>query len=240
VAWSVSPSLLDFCRRSSGWHIEPQSRDSPPSFLDLSAPFLGPLSSFVESRCRTFRRQALCIHRYHSEHLLASLVLVPKTIAHNFPAPTYLHISCLWNGVRFAHQSLCNPKISTLLKAVRKVFLKGCPNLSEKLILKYLNPSPATSKGHMKRPRHGIRSTRRDGIAPPIAPAPLPIVPLPGVPTHSANVPLDPGLNIPPDQWIQLPADIAILHPNHSGPALIADDRLLLRSICRPTIGSRL
>ncbi len=44
-------------------------------------------------------------------------------------------------GVKFAHQSLGNPKISTLLKA----FLKGCPNLSEKLILKYLNPSPVTA-----------------------------------------------------------------------------------------------
>jgi hypothetical protein len=67
------------------------------------------------------------------------------------------------NGVKFAHQSLCNPKISTLLKAVRRGFLRGCPNMSEKLILKYLNPSPATAKGHMKRPRHGIRSTRRTG-----------------------------------------------------------------------------
>ena len=40
------------------------------------------------------------------------------------------------SGVKFAHQSLCNPKISTLLKAVRKGFLDGCPNLSKKLILK--------------------------------------------------------------------------------------------------------
>jgi hypothetical protein len=31
------------------------------------------------------------------------------------------------NAVKFAHQSLCNPKISTLLKAVRQGFLKGCP-----------------------------------------------------------------------------------------------------------------
>ena len=67
------------------------------------------------------------------------------------------------NGVKFAHQSLCNPKISTLLKAVRRGFLRGCPNMTEKLILKYLNPSPATAKGHMKRPRHGIQSTRRTG-----------------------------------------------------------------------------
>ena len=35
------------------------------------------------------------------------------------------------NGAKFAHQLLCNPKILTLLKAVRKGFLKGCPNLSE-------------------------------------------------------------------------------------------------------------
>jgi hypothetical protein len=46
------------------------------------------------------------------------------------------------------------------LKAVCKGFLIGCPNLSEKLILKYLSPSPATAKGHMKQHRHGIKSTR--------------------------------------------------------------------------------
>jgi hypothetical protein len=55
--------------------------------------------------------------------------------------------------------SLHTNRCLTLLKAVRKGFLKGCPNLSEKLILKYLNPSPATAKGHMKQPCHGIKST---------------------------------------------------------------------------------
>ncbi len=64
------------------------------------------------------------------------------------------------NGVKFAHQLLCNPKKLTLLKAVRKGFLKGRPNLSKKLILKYLNPSPTTAKGHMKQPCHGIKRTR--------------------------------------------------------------------------------
>jgi hypothetical protein len=63
------------------------------------------------------------------------------------------------NAVKFAHQSLGNPKISTMLRAVRKGFLDGCPNINAKLILKYLNPSPATAKGHMKRPCHGIKST---------------------------------------------------------------------------------
>ncbi len=64
------------------------------------------------------------------------------------------------NAVKFSHQSLCSPKVSSLLKANRRGFLNGCPNMSVKLILKYLNPRAATTKGHMKRPRYGIRSTR--------------------------------------------------------------------------------
>jgi len=47
------------------------------------------------------------------------------------------------------------------MKALRKGFLKGCPNLSEELVTKNLNPSPATAKGHMKRPKKGIRSTTK-------------------------------------------------------------------------------
>jgi hypothetical protein len=45
-------------------------------------------------------------------------------------------------------------------KQWRRVSSKGCPNLSEELVTEYLNPSPATTKGHMKRPKKGIRSTR--------------------------------------------------------------------------------
>ncbi len=66
------------------------------------------------------------------------------------------------NAVKFTHQSLCNPKFLTLLKAIRKGFLKGCPNINEKLILKYLNPSPATAKGHMKRPPMGSKALHRE------------------------------------------------------------------------------
>ncbi len=88
-------------------------------------------------------------------------------------------VQTLVNAVRFAHQSLGNPKILTLLKAVRQGFFQGCPNISEKLILKYLNPSPATAKGHMKRPRQGIRSTtpraamQHTGVLPLIEDAPV-------------------------------------------------------------------
>ena len=86
----------------------------------------------------------------------------PNTTLHNdVQLASFTHsIRNQANGVKFAHQSLCSPPISTLLKAVRKGFLKGCPNMTEKLILKYLNPSPATAKGHMKRARHGIKSTQ--------------------------------------------------------------------------------
>ena len=31
--------------------------------------------------------------------------------------------------------------------------------MNKKTIIKYLNSSPATARGHMKRPRHGIQST---------------------------------------------------------------------------------
>ncbi len=60
------------------------------------------------------------------------------------------------NSIKFAHQSMCSPTISTLLKAIRHGFLDGCPNLSAIGVTRYLNPSPATAKGHMKRPRQGI------------------------------------------------------------------------------------
>jgi len=65
------------------------------------------------------------------------------------------------NAVKLSHQSMCNPKISSLMKALQKGYLNGCPNLSEESVTKYLNPSPATSKGHMKRPKKGIRSTQK-------------------------------------------------------------------------------
>jgi hypothetical protein len=60
--------------------------------------------------------------------------------------------------------------LSTLLKAIKRGYLKGCPNLKAHGVNKCLNPSPATAKGHMKRPRQGIRSTRR------VPPVPSPSV----------------------------------------------------------------
>ncbi len=61
-------------------------------------------------------------------------------------------------SIKFTHQSLCSLQILTLLKAIRCGFLKGCPNLTTAGVTRYLNPSPASAKGHVKRPHQGICS----------------------------------------------------------------------------------
>ncbi len=63
------------------------------------------------------------------------------------------------NAVKFTHQSLCNPPITSLIKAINAGFLYGALHLNAKSVQKYLMPSPTTSKGHMKRPCKGLQST---------------------------------------------------------------------------------
>ncbi len=60
---------------------------------------------------------------------------------------------------QFMHQSPCNPPITSLLNAINAGFLRGAPHLNAKSVQKYLTPSPATLKGHMKRPCKGLRIT---------------------------------------------------------------------------------
>ncbi len=50
------------------------------------------------------------------------------------------------NSICFAHQSLCSPWISTLLKAIQCGYLKDCPNLTAQGVTKYLNPHPPQQK----------------------------------------------------------------------------------------------
>jgi hypothetical protein len=50
------------------------------------------------------------------------------------------------NAVKFAHQSLCNPKISTLLKATRQGFLKGVPKYFQKTYSQASQPKFCHSK----------------------------------------------------------------------------------------------
>jgi hypothetical protein len=59
----------------------------------------------------------------------------------------------------------------------------GVPQHQQKLVLKYFNPSPASAKGHMKRPHHGIHGmTPKTTAAPPLGVinnAPIVLVPPP-------------------------------------------------------------
>ena len=68
------------------------------------------------------------------------------------------HHTTTKNNVKFMHQSVCNPPKSSLLIAIRQGFLHGAPHLTGKAAAKYLPPSMATSKGHMKHSRKGICS----------------------------------------------------------------------------------
>ena len=64
--------------------------------------------------------------------------------------------------LKYMHQAFFNPPIQTIIDAAMNGQLEGVPFLSKPaLIQKYLAPSPATSKGRMKRPKQGTRSTRR-------------------------------------------------------------------------------
>jgi hypothetical protein len=60
------------------------------------------------------------------------------------------HCTSKKNNVKFMHQSLCNPPKLLLLTAIRRGFLHKASHLSTHTVTKYLPPSPATSKGHMK------------------------------------------------------------------------------------------
>jgi hypothetical protein len=63
------------------------------------------------------------------------------------------------NAVKFMHQSLCNPPITSLIKAISAGFLCSAQHLNAKSVQKYLMPSPATLKGHIKWPHKDLRST---------------------------------------------------------------------------------
>ncbi len=104
-------------------------------------------------------------------HLVASKQTLsqPGPCKGHAPQPPFEHMPTLAlfsyhrttkaNAVKFMHQSLCNPPITSLLNAINAGFLRGAPHLNAKSVQKYLTPSPATSKGHMKHPCKSLQST---------------------------------------------------------------------------------
>jgi hypothetical protein len=115
------------------------------------------------------------------------------------------------NSIKFAHQSMCSPTISTLLKAIRRGYLDGGPNLSAKGVTRYFDPSPATAKGHMKRPHQGIRSTTAHQPHPPPSGRQGPTV-------HAAPIADD-------DSWIDNIFEPPVqARPFNHGPAVLVED----------------
>jgi hypothetical protein len=63
--------------------------------------------------------------------------------------------------IRYLHQALFSPTKATLLNAIRKQQLLTWPGLTADAVRKYLpETSPQTDKGHTKRQRKGLRSTK--------------------------------------------------------------------------------
>ena len=93
----------------------------------------------------------------NSRHHRCTNRALPKRFRHD-PAPvkvlptgfSYARTTKI-NNVKFTHQSVCNPPISSLMKAINAGFMKGAPHLDTQMGQKYLLASPAMAKGHMKR-----------------------------------------------------------------------------------------
>eukprot|EP00804_Cyclotella_cryptica_P015897 CCRYP_006383-RA/>CCRYP_006383-RA protein AED:0.07 eAED:-0.04 QI:0/0/0/1/0/0/2/0/1375 len=92
-------------------------------------------------------------------HNLTQLNLSPTHSQEQYASNLYT-LPFKQQQVKYIHQAFFSPPIHTLLKAISNGQLEGVPYMKSDLIRKYLAPSPATSKGRMKRPRMGIRSTR--------------------------------------------------------------------------------
>ena len=62
----------------------------------------------------------------------------------------------------YHHQTLVSPPVTTIVKACRNNQLNTFTGLDSTLVLLHFPPSRATAKGHMIRPRSGIKSTRNN------------------------------------------------------------------------------
>ena len=59
----------------------------------------------------------------------------------------------------FLHGALYSPCASTLLKAIKKIFLTSFPGLTETLAKKHLPTSMATELGHLRQEKQHLQST---------------------------------------------------------------------------------
>jgi hypothetical protein len=137
-----------------------------PNLSNCIAPPLASTSDSAYAHCAT----TLPVGMSNPLNCIAPPAASTCNIAHAHCTITqiafFMHTVCnRANSIQFSHQALCSPRIFTLvLKTIQRSFLKGCPNLLAKGVVKYLNPSPASAKGHMKHQCQGIESTRRGNV----------------------------------------------------------------------------
>ena len=89
------------------------------------------------------------------------LDLAPPSEMASHAANTLYTLPHKQQQLRYMHQMFFSPPNSTIIKAANNDQLKGILFLNKpELVRKYLAPSPATSKGRMKRVQSNLRSTR--------------------------------------------------------------------------------
>ena len=65
--------------------------------------------------------------------------------------------------INYYHASLGSHPKTTLIKAAKAGYLKGCPGLTAEAIRKYISVEDATEMGHMKQTQQGKDSTTTYG-----------------------------------------------------------------------------
>ena len=91
---------------------------------------------------------------------LAATCLPPTTVVPTASANTVVHHDLHADFVAFAHASLGNPTISTLLRALNRGYLSTFPRLTARMVTRNLPISLATARGHLDLTRQGLHSTR--------------------------------------------------------------------------------
>ena len=61
--------------------------------------------------------------------------------------------------IKYYHASLGSHPQTTLIKAAKAGYLKGCPGMDAQAIIKFIGVEEATHMGHMKQTQQGIKST---------------------------------------------------------------------------------
>ena len=104
--------------------------------------------------------------------------------------------------VIFLHAAAFSPSISTWCDAIDKGYFATWPGLTSSLVRKHLPKQMATSKGHLKEERKGLRSTKLTQVQQTKA-----------IPTHLDHQPNDHGTTSPTSPSLNNPVDMTVTAP---------------------------